>query len=146
MSNCLLLFVIVLAVFTMIVRTVIQVKANQVKANQVKKTKRPKRTFPSTMPTTRPAHDETPWHISIGFFSTRYGPIKDASAVNRANYKKALERIQRNYAEWQQVTLTGHPQGGTWVLNDDSPVRTDPDIQHIHANSQYWEREIHMTW
>ena len=32
----------------MIVRTVIQVKANQVKANQVKKTKRPKRTFPST--------------------------------------------------------------------------------------------------
>ena len=98
------------------------------------------------MPTTRPAHDETPWHISIGFFSTRYGPIKDASAVNRANYKKALERIQRNYAEWQQVTLTGHPQGGTWVLNDDSPVKNDPDIQFVHANSQYWDREIHMTW
>ena len=98
------------------------------------------------MPTTRPAHSETPYHISIGFYSTKYGPIKDGSAVNRANYKKALERIQRNYAEWQPVILTGHPQGGTWVLNDDSPVKNDPDIQFVHANSQYWDRGIHMTW
>ena len=98
------------------------------------------------MPTNRPAHSETPWHVSIGFYSTKFGPIKDGSAADRANYKKALERIQRNYAEWQTVILTGHPQGGTWVLNDDPPVRTDPDIQYIHANSEYWEREIHLTF
>ena len=98
------------------------------------------------LPTNRPAHSETPWHVSIGFYSTKYGPIKDGTTADRANYKKALERIQRNYAEWQTVILTGHPQGGTWVLNDDSPVRTDPDIQYIHANSEYWEREIHLTF
>ena len=98
------------------------------------------------MPTTRPAHSETPYHISIGFYSTKYGPIKDGSAVNRANYKKALERIQRNYAEWQPVILTGHSQGGTWELNANPPIANDPDIQFVHANSQYWDRGIHMTW
>ncbi len=98
------------------------------------------------LPTNRPAHTETPWHISIGFYSTKYGPIKDGSAADRARYKNSLANIQRAYAEWQPVILTGHPQGGTWVLNDDSPVKNDPDIQFVHANSQYWDREIHMTW
>ena len=98
------------------------------------------------LPTNRPAHTETPWHVSIGFYSTKYGPIKDGSAADRANYKNALERIQRNYAEWAEVILTGHSQGGTWELNANSPIAADPDIQYIHANSHYHNRPIHMTW
>ena len=98
------------------------------------------------LPTIRPPDSETPWHVSIGFYSTKYGPIKDGTKADRANYKKALERIQRNYAEWAEVILLGHTQGGTWVLNDDSPVKNDPDIQFVHDNSHYHDRAIHMTW
>ena len=98
------------------------------------------------MPTNRPAHSETPWHVSIGFYSTKYGPIKDGTTADRANYKKALERIQRNYAEWAEVILLGNSQGGTFQLFRNSPIAADPDIQHVHANSHYWDRAIHMTW
>ena len=98
------------------------------------------------LPTNRPAHSETPWHISLGFYSTKYGPIKDGTKADRANYKKALERIQRNYAEWAEVILLGESQGGTFQLFPESPIAADPDIQHVHANSHYHDRDLHMTW
>ena len=98
------------------------------------------------LPTNRPAHTETPWHVTIGFYSTKYGPIKDGSAADRANYKNALERIQRNYAEWAEVIVWGEAQGGTFALFPDSPIANDPDIQYIHANSHYWDRPIHLTF
>ena len=98
------------------------------------------------LPTNRPAHSETPWHISIGFFSTKFGPIKDASKEDKAAFKNSLANIQRNYAEWQPVILQGESQGGTFALFPHSPIANDPDIQYVHANSQYWDRGIHMTW
>jgi len=98
------------------------------------------------LPTTRPPDNETPWHVSIGFYSTKYGPIKDGSAADRANYKNALERIQRNYAEWAEVILQGQSQGGTFALFPDSAIANDADIQHVHANSHYHNRAIHMSW
>ena len=98
------------------------------------------------MPTNRPAHSETPWHISLGFYSTKYGPIKDAPKEEKAAYRNSLANIQERYAEWAEVILRGEVEGGTFALFRNSPIANDPDIRYVHDNSHYHDRAIHMTW
>ena len=98
------------------------------------------------MPTNRPAHSETPWHISLGVYSTKYGPIKDAPKEEKAAYRNSLANIQERYAEWAEVILRGEVHGGTFALSRNSPIANDPDIRYVHDNSHYFTRSIHLTF
>ena len=83
------------------------------------------------LPTTKPPGSETPYHISIAF--------------HEPHVAKLLKAIHSEYAKWKTVFLKGYVQGSTFVLDEKSPIASDPKIKEAHSKSYYAKRPLHMS-
>ena len=83
-------------------------------------------------PTTKPPNTETPWHISVGFYSDEY-----------AREFKALVNKYRNF---EVKTLVGHIQGASFYLDTlRCDIGRDPLLQHLHRLGHYGNRPLHIS-
>ena len=83
-------------------------------------------------PTTKPPNSETPWHISVGFYSHAYA--------------REFNTLVDKYREFEVKTLVGHIQGASFELDTlRCDVGRDPLLQRLHRLGYYGNRPLHIS-
>ena len=83
-------------------------------------------------PTTKPPNSETPWHISVGFYSDEHA--------------REFKALVDKYRKFEIKTLVGHIQGASFELDTlRCDVGSDPLLQHLHRLGYYGNRPLHIS-
>ena len=81
-----------------------------------------------------PPRVRTPYHISIAF----YQPL-DERRDDR------FDIVERRYAGWRHVILTGGIWGNAFYVNDLNVIGGDPELQGLFLDGDYGYKGLHMS-
>ena len=83
-------------------------------------------------PTVKPPNSETPWHVSVGFYSRAYA--------------REFNALVDKYREFEVKTLVGHIQGASFELDTlRCDVGSDRLLQRLHRLGYYGNRPLHIS-